>query len=1024
MKTHRVAIGTLVWLCLVTGMGCGGDDDTSPTADAGPDSGELGGSGGRSGNGGSGGKSGSGATAAGSGGEGGEGGSGNQEGKYQVSGELSGLSGSGLKLMLNGGSDLSPTKNGTFMFDADLSDGDDYEVTVDTQPKDPAQNCTVSDGKGKIDKADVTNVKVSCASAEPRSVGGTLTGVDGGTVVLKNGDESLSLNADGKFTFKNKVSSGASYSVSVQTNPSGKTCSVDHASGTIGDNDVTDVAVACYGDLTLVAMPRPGSIGLSWNNNGAMSYSALVTTASNCNFDDVASCENGAQQANVTSPYVFGGLTDGKVYYFQIRASYAGGLQTHSATVGVRPNRPQFDKAVNTVALGGSGVVYVGGAFSYIGAFTGSTIPLDATTGAPTRIPNFPTMTGGVAAVVSDGSGGFFFGGSFGSVGDTERNGLAHIKQDGSLDMTWDPNVTGEVTSLALSGQTLYLGGSFTAVGGTARKNLAAVSTTGAGAVTPWDRQPDQPVYALAIGNNTLYVGGDFTMVSADARGYLAAFDIATTPGTPTIKTDWNPNATGPNGVRALLATNDTLYASGYFQMIGSDARNGLAAIDASGAAKPFQPDPDGLVLGMALVDDKLYVGGNFSQVGGKTRKNLAVVATADGAAQDGWTPEPDGAVNALAISGDTVYVGGDFTAIGSGATPRLHMAALDRGNASVKPWNPAPSAGVSVVALSGDTIYVSGDDVRTMAAEPRARLASFNGSSLTTWAPSISGGDVFALAYSGTTVYAGGEFDSVGSATRQGIAAIDGTGAATSWDAHLATGGLVYALAVDDNRVYIGGQFGPTATHSNLIGLSKTDSGMVWGSPSPDSVVRALVLSDGTLYVGGEFANVGSGRAKLAAIDSSGGLVAGWNPGANDTVNALAVDGDNVYIGGAFTQLGGSARNHLGAVAKTDAALNAWDPNLDGEVTGLALSSHFLYAGGQFSQVGTGGSAESRSGTAQFDVSSAFAVTPWARNVVGDVFGINVNGDNSRIYIVGDFFSVANQPATDFFAASSADTE
>jgi hypothetical protein len=234
----------------------------------------------------------------------------------------------------------------------------------------------------------------------------------------------------------------------------------------------------------------------------------------------------------------------------------------------------------------------------------------------------------------------------------------------------------------------------------------------------------------------------------------------------------------------------------------------------------------------------------------------------------------------------------------------------------------------------------------------------------------------------------------------------------------------LVYALAVDDNRVYIGGQFGPTATHSNLIGLSKTDSGMVWGSPSPDSVVRALALSDGTLYVGGEFANVGSGRAKLAAIDSSGGLVAGWNPGANDTVNALAVDGDNVYIGGAFTQLGGSARNHLGAVAKTDAALNAWDPNLDGEVTGLALSSHFLYAGGQFSQVGTGGSAESRSGTAQFDVSSSFAVTPWARNVVGDVFGINVNGDNSRIYIVGDFFSVANQPATDFFAASSADTE
>ncbi|MBV8635766.1 MAG: hypothetical protein JO002_14825 [Burkholderiaceae bacterium] len=86
--------------------------------------------------------------------------------------------------------------------------------------------------------------------AADATVGGTVVGLSGGTnvVLVDNGSDPITVGGNGSFSFDQKISSGNAYSVTVQTQPIGETCSVANGSGTIdGEGDaVTNVTVNCY----------------------------------------------------------------------------------------------------------------------------------------------------------------------------------------------------------------------------------------------------------------------------------------------------------------------------------------------------------------------------------------------------------------------------------------------------------------------------------------------------------------------------------------------------------------------------------------------------------------------------------------------------------------------------------------------------------------------------------------------------------------------------------------------------------
>jgi hypothetical protein len=191
---------------------------------------------------------------------------------FTVGGSVSGLTGSGLVVALNGGDDLPIEGNGTFRFEAPLPSGSQYHVRVTTQPVNPTQVCTIAGGDGTIGGTNVNNVRVTCASST-FSVGGTVVGLMGrGLVLRNNGGDDVGVNADGAFKFPTALASGAAYNVTVRTQPSdpSQSCSVTNARGTIGNGNVSNVIVSCStADFTVGGTVNGlEGAGLVLRNNG------------------------------------------------------------------------------------------------------------------------------------------------------------------------------------------------------------------------------------------------------------------------------------------------------------------------------------------------------------------------------------------------------------------------------------------------------------------------------------------------------------------------------------------------------------------------------------------------------------------------------------------------------------------------------------------------------------------------------------------------------------------------------------
>ena len=589
------------------------------------------------------------------------------------------------------------------------------------------------------------------------------------------------------------------------------------------------------------------------------------------------------------------------------------------------------DGPVNAVARSAD-QIFLGGSFSYVGPRTGPWVALSASSGAVDAA--MPQVAGGSAqvyATVADGAGGFYLGGNFTHVGGLARNNVAHIRSDGTVDPAWDPNANGDVNALAVSGSTVYLGGLFNganAINGSVTRNRAAAVDATTGVATGWN--PDVGngvVMALAVSGSTVYLGGNFSGANA-INGSLTRNRAAAVDATTGVATAWNPNANGD--VNALAVSDSTVYLGGSFNganaINGSLTRNRLTAVDATtGVATAWDPNARGTVRTLALSGGVVAAGGYFSSLGGQPRRNAAALNAAD-LTLSSWDPNVNGTVTALAVSGSTVYLGGSFTGANAinGSLTRNRAAAVDATTGAATAWNPDANGTVTALAVTGSTVYLGGNFTGPNAINgslTRNRAAAVDATTgvATAWNPDANCG-VNALAVSGSTVYLGGCFSGAnainGSLTRNRAAAVDATtGVATAWNPD--ANDEVWALAVSGSTVYLGGSFSGTnaingsLTRNRLAAVDATTGTATAWDPNANGDVNALAVSGSTVYLGGSFVGANAINGSLtrnfaAEVDATTGVATDWNPNANNTVSALTPDGPvGVIAGGEFTSIG-----------------------------------------------------------------------------------------------------------------------
>jgi trimeric autotransporter adhesin len=180
---------------------------------------------------------------------------------FEIGGSVSGLVGSGLVLQNNGGGDLPVAADGTFAFAERLGTGAAYSVSVLAQPTSPSQNCTVARGSGSVASADISDIAVSCATGQ-FAIRGTVSGLTGAGLVLQNnGGNDLPISADGAFRFANRLIDGATYTVTVRTQPSGQSCVVRNPTGTIHGADASNLEVSCVSDAFTIGGRVTGLAG-------------------------------------------------------------------------------------------------------------------------------------------------------------------------------------------------------------------------------------------------------------------------------------------------------------------------------------------------------------------------------------------------------------------------------------------------------------------------------------------------------------------------------------------------------------------------------------------------------------------------------------------------------------------------------------------------------------------------------------------------------------------------------------------
>ena len=586
------------------------------------------------------------------------------------------------------------------------------------------------------------------------------------------------------------------------------------------------------------------------------------------------------------------------------------------------PDQPPF-----AVVVQPDGKILIGGMFTEIGLQqTRNFIArLDPVTGvADSFNANIGSGEGPrVDAIALQPDGKVLIGGYFTSVGGQPRKSFVRLNADGTLDMSFNPNLTGLNDSIdAITVQPdgkILVSGSFSFIGGQPRYALARLEPLNGTADSFNPGIGEQIVGIVVQSDGRILVNGSFFgLTGGQPRNRIARLDPITGQAD---SFDPNPGRSTHPALRveALVPQPDgKIIAGGYFTAFTPNGepqvpRNYAARLEADGGVEQIlnlNAIGAKIVATAMQADGKILIGGVFKNILGVQRDNMARL-NADGTLDQQFDPSAGGEVDAIAVELDgSIMVSGAFTTIGQAT--RSYVARLDGVTGGASSFNGANP----------------NDRVTAMAVQP------------------------------GGKVLLGGAFTNIGGQIRNHIARLDPiSGLADIFDPN-ANGAVNSIVWQSDGKILVGGSF------SNIGGasrgyLARLDAAGVADpfAPLVDGPIDSITVQpDGSIMVTGQFTHInGEPRKGMALLDGVTGAVAPFDANANGPIDSIVTQSDGkIVASGSFTNIGGQAHNYLGRMDSATGIADNFDASADNVVHSLGLQADGkILAGGEFGNIG-----------------------------------------------------------------------
>lgn len=203
-------------------------------------------------------------------------------------------------------------------------------------------------------------------------------------------------------------------------------------------------------------------------------------------------------------------------------------------------------------------------------------------------------------------------------------------------------------------------------------------------------------------------------------------------------------------------------------------------------------------------------------------------------------------------------------------------------------------------------------------------------------------------------------------------------------------------------------------STTPGMVPLTINPSGPVDRIPAEgqtgiyvDNATDTAIARDGNqMYIGGIFTQVKLGlvpavpRMRLALLDLGSQTVDPWNPSPNNKVEALALDSKAVYAGGSFTEVAGQPRSYFAAFDRATGQLLNFQPNPNGEVYAIYSDENKIWVGGRFTTIAN----ENRLRLVAFNKPD-YTLDTVNIDANGDVY--TMAGNETTVYVGGAFTQI-----------------